>query len=172
MTKDRKEAENSPEEARPKNVTGAPPDEWGTPEAEVYRERLVRVSADLDNLRKRTRRDMEIARREERKRILRDCLGVLDNLERALNLAGPQPSEWLEGVEATHRQLIDVLKRHGAEPFECLGAHFDPTLHEAVSVVHVPEKEKSEIVDVVQRGYLLDGELLRPAQVIANHENQ
>jgi molecular chaperone GrpE len=172
MTEDRREAENSPEKAPPKNVTGAPPNEAETPEAKVYRERWVRVSADLDNLRKRASREAEIARRDERARILRDCRGVLDNLQRALNLAGPQPNEWLEGVEGTHRQLIEVLKQHGAEPFKCLGELFDPTLHEAVNVVLLPKKEESEIVDVVQRGYLLDGELLRPAQVIVNRGNQ
>lgn len=165
--REREEGENRQE--APSSVPPEASSEGGErSEAELYRERWVRVSADLDNLRKRLARDIESARRQERRKILGDVLGVVDNLERALDLAGPQPSEWLEGVEATRRQVLDLLKRHGAEPFESLETRFDPTRHEAVSVVQLPDKPDAEVVDVVQKGYLLDGELLRAARVVVN----
>lgn len=154
-------------EARADSPPGKPPEGLQPSEADVYRERWIRASADLDNLRKRTEREIAAARRQERQKILRDVLGVLDNLERALDLAGPQPSEWLEGVEATRRQMLDLLERHGAKPFESLGARFDPTRHEAVTVVEMPG-QPAHVVDVIQSGYLLDGELLRAARVIVS----
>lgn len=165
---DREERDGTGEEASSSVPREEPSEAAETSEAEVYRERWIRVSADLDNLRKRMERDIETARRQERGTILGEVLGVVDNLERALDLAGPQPSQWLEGVEGTRRQVLDLLKRHGAEPFESLGACFDPTRHEAVSVVHLPDRPDAEVVDVIQTGYLLDGNVLRAARVVVN----
>ena len=139
-------------------------------EAQVFRDRWIRVSADLDNLRKRLARDTETARRQERERILRDFLTVVDDLERALDAPGVQPSQWLEGVEGIRRQVLHLLQHYDVELLDPIGQPFDPNCHDAISVVYVPEKQQGEIVDVVQNGYLIGGELLRPARVIVNRE--
>jgi molecular chaperone GrpE len=162
----RKREEFPLDEARGKDSR----EETEASEAQVFRDRWIRVSADLDNLRKRLARDTETARRQERERILRDFLTVVDDLERALDAPGVQPSQWLEGVEGIRRQVLALLERYDVELLDSIGQPFDPNCHDAISVVHVPEKPQGEIVDVVQKGYLIGGELLRPARVIVNRE--
>jgi molecular chaperone GrpE len=73
-------------------------------------------------------------------------------------------------VEGIRRQVLALLERYDVELLDSIGQPFDPNCHDAISVVHVPEKPQGEIVDVVQKGYLIGGELLRPARVIVNRE--
>lgn len=136
-------------------------------EAETLRNKWLRAAADLENLRKRTGRDIESARARERENLLRSFLDVLDNMERALDTHGAESNPWLEGLEAIQQQMLDVLRTYGATPFQSIGELFDPNRHEAVATVNLPEKESGQIVDVTQVGYEMNtGTVLRPAKVI------
>lgn len=136
-------------------------------ETEALREKWLRAAAELDNLRKRTARDIETARARERENLLRSFLEVLDNLERALDSHGGESNPWLDGLEAIQQQMLGVLKTWGATPFDSMGELFDPQRHAAVATVRLEGKEPGRIVDVTQVGYAMnDGTILRPAQVI------
>ncbi len=129
--------------------------------------RLLRLAADLDNMRKRTSREVDAARQRERENVLRGLIEVLDNFERALAAGGAEHNEWIEGLEGIRLQMLEVLRRHGARPFEALGEKFDPVRHEALSTVPTAEKAEGTIVEVIQTGYAFDdGTVLRPAKVL------
>lgn len=138
-------------------------------------EQYLRAIAEADNARKRAVREAEDTDRRTRKRLLLDLLPVVDTLELALRHdggEGQQPSAMRVGVEAIHRQLVEYLHRHGVEPFTAVGAAFDPRWHEAMGTMEasrLPPGAVGLTPGVVgrehARGYLIDGELLRPARV-------
>ena len=131
--------------------------------------RLLRLAADLDNMRKRTTREIDAARQRERENILRGLVEILDNFERALAAGGAEQNEWIDGLEGIRIQMLEVLRRNGARPFEALGEKFDPTRHEALSTVPTPDKPEGQIVEVIQTGYAFDdGSILRPAKVLVS----
>jgi len=134
-------------------------------------DRLLRTTADFDNYRKRIDRERRDVSEAAAADLLRDLLPVVDDLERALE-AEPGPAadgdrfaRFREGVELIHRQLLDVMRRRGAEPFESLGQPFDPSWHEAVASEPANGRPDGEIVDEIRRGYRLGARLLRPAMV-------
>jgi len=134
-------------------------------------DRLLRTTADFDNYRKRIDRERRDVSEAAAADLLRDLLPVVDDLERALE-AEPGPAadgdrfaRFREGVELIHRQLLDVMRRRGAEPFESLGQPFDPSWHEAVASEPANGRPDGEIVDEIRRGYRLGSRLLRPAMV-------
>lgn len=123
-------------------------------------DRHLRARAELENYRKRADRELERRVAETRASVLRSWLEVVDSVERALAHA-PDP-----GLRAIADQMASVLARHGAERDGDVGEAFDPERHEAVGVVHSDEHPAGEIVDVARPGYAIDGQLLRPAQVV------
>jgi len=138
-------------------------------ERDDLQNRLMRLAADLDNIRKRTHREIEAGRTRERESILRSMIEVIDNFERALSAAGAEQNEWLEGLEGIRLQMLEVLRRHGARAFEAGGAKFDPQRHEALAAVSIPNTEDGIVVEVIQIGYEFeDGAVLRPAKVVVN----
>jgi molecular chaperone GrpE len=137
-------------------------------DADVLRERWLRVAAELDNLRKRTSRQIDAARREERETLLLGFLEVVDNFERALAAAGTEErgGPLADGVRSIHQQMLGLLNRFGAVPIDPLGQPFDPNYHEAVTCVDLPDQPDGTVAEVVQTGYRLDNEhVLRPARV-------
>jgi len=135
-------------------------------QAKENREQFLRARADLENYRKRMERDIAQLVRMGKKDLLLAILEVVDNLERALSLAGERSPEALRsGVEITHRQLLKVLGDAGVTPLESVGSAFDPGLHEALSVWESDEVEEEKVTDEIQKGYLFEGEVLRPARV-------
>ena len=129
-------------------------------------DRLLRKQAELDNFRKRTQREREEFRQIANESLIRELLPVLDGFERALKQRAPAvPETFYQGMELIHRQLLDVLGRAGMEPMETTGQLFDPHYHQAVETVEDPERRDQEIVEELQRGYMLDRRLLRPAIV-------
>ncbi len=128
------------------------------------RDRSMRTLADFDNYRKRMQRERADERRFATFEVLREFLDVIDNLERALQ-SGGSFDDLKVGVEMIHRQMDELLRRHGVLAVEAVGATFDPTRHEAVQ-----RRETDEVDDVVverelARGYMMDDRLLRPAMV-------
>jgi molecular chaperone GrpE len=129
-------------------------------------DRLLRKQAELDNFRKRTQREKEEFRQIANESLVRDLLPVLDGFERALKQRDAAvPETFYEGMELIHRQLSDVLGRAGLEPMETVGELFDPHYHQAVETVEDPRRRDQEIVEELQRGYLFNRRLLRPAIV-------
>ncbi len=138
-----------------------------TREAEALEDRSLRVMAEFDNARKRAAREREDYTRYANESLLRDLLPVLDNFDRALQAARGEPAAAAvtAGVELIQRELLRVLEKFGVTPFESAGQPFDPTRHEAVARVHIPEQPEMTVVGETARGYLLNGRVLRPALV-------
>ncbi|MFH0901010.1 MAG: nucleotide exchange factor GrpE [Pseudomonadota bacterium] len=132
---------------------------------ETY-DRLLRSAADLDNLRKRTRKEIEEIRVRSQEELLREILPVIDNLERALTASATgEPQGLVEGVRLVHRQFQNVLERFGVKPFVSFGVPFDPTHHEAIAQVVTAEMPPGMVYSEAQKGYLIGERLLRPALV-------
>ena len=129
------------------------------------REEALRERAELENQRKRLARDVEQARRFANERLLSELLPVLDSLDAGLAAAGAQDGPLKQGLEATRRQLLKVGADHGMTPIDPQGESFDPAWHQAVSQVPAPGAEPGSVVQVFQKGYVLNDRLLRPALV-------
>jgi molecular chaperone GrpE len=130
-------------------------------------DRYLRAAADLENLRKRQRREIDDAKLESKGRVLKEMLPVVDNLERAIehatNQAGTNPI--VEGVQLVLRQFLTAFERLDVTPIEAAGQPFDPNLHEAISQME-SEAPPGTVVQVLQRGYKSGERLLRPALVV------
>jgi len=131
-----------------------------------FKELYLRKLADFDNYRKRQEREMVEFRRYANAELMRDCLPVLDNLERALAAPGGDGSGLREGVELVLKQFRDALDRHGLVEVDPIDQPFDPSLHEAIQRYEVSGVEEATVVQVLQKGYRLGERLIRPALVI------
>ena len=131
-------------------------------------ERLLRVMADLDNLRKRTLRERTEAYRQGQADLLRALLSVLDHLDLALAAATADdaPNAVVDGFRIAAEELAGVLGRFGLTPVDAAGQAFDPHRHEAISMMSTADVPEGHVARQVRRGYRLGDKLLRPAQVI------
>lgn len=132
-------------------------------------DRLQRVSADYLNYQKRVAREMGEARQFANAELIRDLLGALDDMERALeaaraNHAADDPL--LSGMQLVYDKLLEVLGRHGLERIAATDEPFDPNRHEAMMQQPAPELETPTVVEELQGGYELKGRVIRPARVI------
>jgi molecular chaperone GrpE len=155
------------------NGGAAGPEASGPEEVEIERLRAeinalkdhsLRTLADFDNYRKRVQRERDDERRYAGVELLREVLGIVDNLDRALAAEGSLEDLKL-GVELIRRQVGDLLERSGVTRVEALEREFDPSVHEAVSRVEDPRIEHATVIEEFQPGYLLHERLLRPAIV-------
>jgi molecular chaperone GrpE len=142
-------------------------------EAERQEERLARLSADLENLRRRSLKEREDAFRYGHENLVKDLLGSVDNLERAVAHAqsredGGDFESMLQGVELVQRELIGALSKHGVERIDADGQPFDPTEHEAMAQKEDDSVPAHTVVEVYQAGYKLRDRLLRPARVVVS----
>lgn len=130
-------------------------------------DRYLRTAADLENLRKRQKREMDDARLESKGRVLKEMLPVVDNLERAIEHATAQAgtNPIVEGVQLVLRQFLTAFERLDVTPVEAAGQPFDPNLHEAISQQE-SDAPPGTVVQVLQRGYKSRDQLLRPALVV------
>lgn len=135
-------------------------------EAGRLREALLRKAADFENLKKRSEREKADYVRYGLSETMRDLLGVLDNFERALAHApAGEPDDFRTGVGMIARQLGDVLRKYGVSEVPALDTPFDPQFHEAVMREETAEVPPGTVVQVFQKGYVLNDRLLRPAMV-------
>ncbi|HLN09846.1 MAG TPA: nucleotide exchange factor GrpE [Xanthobacteraceae bacterium] len=142
-------------------------------EAADYKDRLLRALAEMENLRRRTEREVADARSYGIANFARELLAVADNMRRALDAvgselrttAGPGLLAFLDGVELTERELLKALEKHGVTKLEPLGQRFDPNLHQAMYEVPDPSVANGTVVQVVQPGYRIGERVLRPAMV-------
>ncbi len=140
-------------------------------ERDAFEEKWLRAVAEMDNLRKRSRRELIDSRRLAQAEVLRPILGVMDNFERALqHLHETKDQEdfekILEGVDLIFQNFQGVLKDLGAVPMEVLGREFDPVYHDAVGQLPREGVESGMVIEVVQNGFMFQDQVLRPARVI------
>ncbi|MBU2047632.1 MAG: nucleotide exchange factor GrpE [Gammaproteobacteria bacterium] len=135
-------------------------------ELALLRSESLRERADLDNQRKRVARDVEQARRFANEKLLGELLPVFDSLDAGLNAAGSEPSPLREGLELTYKQLLKVAADNGLTLLDPTGQTFNPDHHQAISQVDAPGAAPGSVVQVFQKGYLLNDRLLRPALVV------
>jgi molecular chaperone GrpE len=140
-------------------------------EIAAMKDEVLRAQAEVQNARRRSEQDVEKARKFALEKFVNELLPVADNLERAL-AAGDKDDESqkaiLEGVELTHKSLIDTLKKFNVEAVDPEGIPFDPQLHQAMSMVPNPDVEPNTVLNVFQKGYTLNGRLVRPAMVVVS----
>jgi molecular chaperone GrpE len=129
-------------------------------------DRYLRTAAELENVRKRSSRDVESAHRFALERFGRELLAVRDSLEMGIAAEGASIESLLEGSEATLKILSTTMQQFGIEVVDPAGEPFDPEFHEAISMQPSDDVEPGSVVIVVQKGYSLNGRLLRPAMVV------
>jgi molecular chaperone GrpE len=137
-------------------------------ERDEYLDLARRAQADFENYRKRAAREAAAAGERARGGLVRELLPVVDNLERALGSAGEAERHLAEGVALVHSELIAVLERNGIEQFDPAGEAFDPTFHEALSTRSEEGAKPGMVLDVVEKGYRSNGQVLRPARVVVS----
>ncbi|MBB6179669.1 nucleotide exchange factor GrpE [Pseudorhizobium flavum] len=137
------------------------------------RDRFLRMAAEMENLRRRTERDVKDAKSYSVAAFARDMLAVSDNLRRAIDAvpaeiraaADQSLTSLLEGVEMTERSMLSALERHGVKKMDAEGQKFDPNFHQAMFEIPNPEVPNNTILQVVQAGYTIGERVLRPAMV-------
>jgi molecular chaperone GrpE len=140
-------------------------------EAADFKDKLLRTLAEMENLRRRTEREVKDANTYAVTRFARDMLGVGDNLRRAIEAVPADKREdeavkaLVEGVELTERTLLQTLERHGVKAIEAEGKRFDPNMHQAMFEVPTSEVAPGTVVQVLQTGYAIADRVLRPALV-------
>ncbi len=142
-------------------------------ERDEMKDKYLRLAAEMDNLRRRTARDVRDAKSYSVANFARDMLAVSDNLRRALDAVPEDSGEadnaglkaLVEGVEMTERSMLSALERHGVKKLTPSGQKFDPNFHQAMFEVPNPEVPNNTVVEVVQDGYIIGERVLRPAMV-------
>jgi len=161
--------EQAVEEASgPATVSGPDPDPAAL-QAQVDEnwEKYLRAAAELENVRKRAARDVENAHKFALERFALELLAVRDSLEMGLAAGEDADVESLrQGKEATLKQLVTILERFGVEELDPQGEPFDPSMHEAMTMQPSADVEPGSVLTVFQKGYALNGRLLRPARVV------
>ncbi|MDZ7672085.1 MAG: nucleotide exchange factor GrpE [Halanaerobiales bacterium] len=135
-----------------------------TEEKDEYLNRLKRMKADFVNYRNRTKKEKSRIESSTKMEFINSILPVIDNFERALKSVD-EDSEFLSGVQMIYKQLLDVLKKEGLEIIETEGQEFDPQYHEAIMQIESNDYESGYVVEEVQRGYIMEDKVVRPAMV-------
>src|SRR6056297_2054767 len=135
-----------------------------TEEKDEYLNKLKRLKADFVNYRNRAKKEKQQIEVKTKIEFINSLLPVIDNFERALKSVD-EDSEFLSGVKMIHKQLIDVLKKEGLEIIDTEGEEFDPAYHEAVMQVESEEVESGHVVEEIQKGYMMEDKVVRPAMV-------
>lgn len=134
-------------------------------ELAAAREQVLRANAEMQNVRRRAEQDVEKAHKFALERFAGELLPVVDNLERALAAIPVEEVVNREGVELTLKSLLGALEKHGVSLIDPHGEHFNPEHHQAIAMLDAPHATPNSVVDVMQKGYSLNGRLLRPAMV-------
>ena len=138
------------------------------------RDDLLRVQAEMQNLRRRTEQDVEKAHKYGLEKFSIELLTVMDNLERALSAAAEHDDETVkaihEGVDLTLKSFSDCFCRFNIEAVDPMGEPFDPAVHQAMTIQENPDVEPNTVIAVMQKGYTLHGRVIRPAMVVVSKE--
>ena len=140
--------------------------------AEKSKDDVLRVQAEMQNLRRRTEQDVEKAHKYGQEKFSIELLSVMDNLERALDAASQHDDETVkaiyDGVNLTLKSFMDCFSKFNIEVIDPLGEPFDPQKHQAMSIQESPEAEPNTVISVLQKGYTLHGRVIRPAMVMVS----
>ena len=138
----------------------------------MHRDAMLRMQAEMENLRKRLIRDLEKSRKFALERIMKDMLQVLDSLERGLEADSESATveQWREGQALTFKMLDNVLRDHDMAVIDPAGETFDPVFHQAMTVMPTDEYEENTVMEVLQKGFKLYDRLLRPAMVVVSRK--
>jgi molecular chaperone GrpE len=141
-----------------------------TKEAQENYDRYLRLAAELENIKKRQEREVAELRQFANDNLLKELVPVLDNLERALEHGrqSEAPEALMEGLDLVSQDFLKVLGRFGVTPINSVGERFDPAYHHAVMEEEAPEVEDQTVLKELQKGYLLQNRLLRPAMVVVS----
>jgi molecular chaperone GrpE len=135
-------------------------------EAEKFKDLALRAEAEMQNLQRRTARDVENAHKFGVEKFVQNMLPVLDSLEKAIEATGDNVDSIAEGVRLCHKLMVDTLAKEGVEILDPIGEPFDPNEHQGMSIVENPDMEPNSVFAVVQKGCKLNGRLIRPAMVM------
>ncbi|MDA9784841.1 nucleotide exchange factor GrpE [Gammaproteobacteria bacterium] len=168
------DAQDTPEGEQPADEMSLLQEQLEAAEAAagMARDELLRVQAEMQNLRRRTEQDIEKAHKFGQEKFSTELLAVMDNLERSAAAAEASEDEAVqaikEGVELTLKGFMDCFKRFNIEAVDPLGEPFDPQLHQAMSIQASPDAEPNSVIAVMQKGYTLHGRVIRPAMVMVS----
>lgn len=141
-------------------------------QAQNAKDDLLRVQAEMQNLRRRTEQDIEKAHKYGQEKLSIELLAVMDNLERSQEAASDSEDEAVKairaGVDLTVKGFVDCFKKFNIETIDPLGEPFDPQLHQAMSMQENTESEPNTVIAVMQKGYTLHGRVIRPAMVMVS----
>ncbi|WP_147532413.1 nucleotide exchange factor GrpE [Bacillus marasmi] len=137
---------------------------------EASENRYLRLQADFDNFRRRSRLDAEASEKYRAQSLVTDLLPALDNFERALAMTAEneQTKSLQQGMEMVYKSILEALKKEGVEPIEAVGQEFDPNFHQAVMQVEDANFGSNIVVDEFQKGYCLKDRVIRPSMVKVN----
>jgi molecular chaperone GrpE len=157
-----------PIEASTESADAAPQDLEA--ELAAAQDAALRAQADAMNVQRRSEQEIDKARKFALERFCGDLLGVVDNLERAMESSSDAGGDaaLIEGIELTHKGFMGVLTKYGVVPVDPMGEPYDPETAQAMSMVEQPDAEPNTVVAVMQKGYTLNGRLLRPAMVMVS----
>jgi len=189
MAQDPQEKTSAPEEAETEDATLQPRAQQGAAaegdiqrlledaraKADEHWDQLMRVTAELENTRRRYERELEGARKFALERFVNELLPVRDSLELGVNAATESQADAAklhEGMELTLKMLGDAMQKFGVAVVDPMGEPFDPNLHQALSMQPRDDVPPNTVVVVVQRGYTLNGRLVRPAMVMVSRPSQ
>lgn len=141
-------------------------------EVAKYKDQIIRLQAEMENVRRRAEMDVEKAHKYALEKFARDLLPVVDSLERTIETTKDSEDEALagvrQGVEITMNMFLSTLNKFNLEQLDPVGEPFDPQYHEAMSLIEAPHAEPNSVVAVMQKGYSLNGRLVRPAMVMVS----
>lgn len=141
-----------------------------------YKAKYFYIAAEMDNYRKRMEREKENLVKFGNERVLSDLLQVVDNFERTIDMLKSDKDEKVKnlvvGLDMVRKQFIDALSKHGLTPVEAVGKAFDPNFHEAIAQEYMEGKKPSEVLKEFQKGYTLNGRLIRATKVVVASDKQ
>ena len=149
---------------KPEKPEPAEPDKPEKPDEDLNTKHL-RLMADFQNFRRRTEKEKSEIYAFANEKIITDSLTILDNFERAM-AAAPEGDKFAEGMDLIYKQFSEMLKKHGLTEIEALGKPFDPQFHNAVQRMAKEGAETDTVITVLQKGYILNGKVIRPSMVI------
>lgn len=147
------------------------------PKEEVdYKAKYFYIAAEMDNYRKRMEREKENLLKYGNERVLSDLLEVVDNFDRTIGmLKGDQDQKvknLVVGLEMIEKQFLDTMGKHGLTPIQSIGKEFDPNFHEAVAQEYAEGKKPHEVIKEFQKGYTLNGRVMRASKVVVSSDKQ
>ena len=169
------ESRSTGDETEAEQVSDDPVDMLAAAQMEAVeaRQDMLRMQADMENLRKRLVREQEKARRRTLERFMGDLLPVRDSLERGLEAASDPAASveaLREGKELIMKMLTKVMGDHGLQTIDPSGEAFDPEKHEAMTMLPSPDHDENTVIDVLEKGYQLHDRLIRPAKVVVSRK--